>query len=97
MSAPDDLSLDLDAHSLGLWKTSQVAKLLGMSRKQVWRLWATGKLPGYKLDRDLRFALVDVRAFLADGYSGNAKAATVILPPPPPSRSSKSSSPYRRI
>ncbi|MCW2961924.1 MAG: Helix-turn-helix domain [Thermoleophilia bacterium] len=50
--------------------TAQVATWLGMSREQVWRLWSSGKLPGYRLDRNLRFAPEDVHAFLDSRYSG---------------------------
>jgi excisionase family DNA binding protein len=50
--------------------TPAVANWLGMSREQVWRLWKTGRLPGYRLDRHLRFARADVDAFLAANRSG---------------------------
>lgn len=54
----------------------QVAEWLGMSREQVWRLWASGKLPGYRFDRNLRFDPRDVQAFLDRHYSGNRAVAT---------------------
>lgn len=52
--------------------TAEVARWLGMSREQVWRLWKSGRLPGYRLDRHLRFARADVEAFLAANRSGLA-------------------------
>jgi excisionase family DNA binding protein len=56
-----DPELDMEP----LLSTRAVANWLGMSREQVWRLWSTGRLPGYRLDRHLRFARRDVEAFLA--------------------------------
>ena len=50
--------------------TADVARWLGMSREQVWRLWKAGRLPGYRLDRHLRFARADVEAFLAANRTG---------------------------
>lgn len=46
-----------------------------MSREQVWRLWSAGRLPGYKLDRYLRFAPSDIERFLAKHYSVAAPLA----------------------
>jgi excisionase family DNA binding protein len=45
-----------------------VAEMLGMSREQVWRLWSSGRLPGYRFDRHIRFARADLERFLADHY-----------------------------
>ncbi|MCB0878819.1 MAG: helix-turn-helix domain-containing protein [Thermoleophilia bacterium] len=63
--------------------TADVAKWLGMSREQVWRLWRAGRLPGYRLDRHLRFARSDVEAFLAAHRSGAAadNALTAVVLP----------------
>jgi len=55
-----------------LLSSADVARWLGMSREQVWRLWKVGRLPGYRLDRHLRFARADVEAFLAANRSGQA-------------------------
>lgn len=66
-----------------LLSTAAVAAWLGMSREQVWRLWRTGRLPGYHLDRHLRFARSDVEALLAAHRSGTAPADAlpgVVLP-----------------
>jgi excisionase family DNA binding protein len=63
-----------------LMNTVQVAERLGMSREQVWRLWSTGRLPGYKLDRNVRFDRTDVERFMQANYSGNATTPPVALP-----------------
>ena len=52
--------------------TADVARWLGMSREQVWRLWKAGRLPGYRLDRHLRFARADIEAYLAANRTGDA-------------------------
>jgi excisionase family DNA binding protein len=87
-----------------LLNTAAVAAWLGMSREQVWRLWRTGRLPGYRLDRHLRFARSDVEAFLAAHRSGSAAvdALPAVLLPLEPKRNSRrsgriASSDYRRI
>jgi excisionase family DNA binding protein len=55
--------------------TREVASLLGMSREQVWRLWTSGRLPGYRFDRLLRFAPTDVERFKADCFrAGRARS-----------------------
>lgn len=80
--------------------SAQVATWLGMSREQVWRLWSTGALPGYRLDRNLRFAPEDVHAFLESRYSGSPTTTTGGRPTKhqtPASRRSTSSSDYRPI
>jgi excisionase family DNA binding protein len=63
----------ISEHAASLLRTTQVAAMLGMSREQVWRLWSAGRLPGYKLDRHLRFAPDDVDRFLKDHYSGDVR------------------------
>jgi len=40
----------------------------GMSREQVWRLWTSGRLPGYRFDRHVRFAQQDLKRFMAEHY-----------------------------
>ena len=45
-----------------------VATMLGMSREQVWRLFSSGRLPGYRFDRLLRFAPGDVEHFKSEHY-----------------------------
>lgn len=70
-----DLHLD-DDHPL--MSSAEVATRLGMSREQVWRLWTTGRLPGYKLDRHLRFARRDVVLFLDQHYSAKPKRHHVV-------------------
>jgi len=42
--------------------------MLGMSREQVWRLFSSGRLPGYRFDRLLRFAPGDVEHFKTEHY-----------------------------
>jgi excisionase family DNA binding protein len=65
-------------HAASLLRTTEVAAMLGMSREQVWRLWSAGRLPGYKLDRHLRFSPKDVDQFLQQRYSGEAECAISI-------------------
>lgn len=82
--------------------TSEVARWLGMSREQVWRLWKSGRLPGYQLDRHLRFARSDVEAFLAANRSGAATDAlpAIVIPLNAQRRRTRRitpSSEYRRI
>ena len=45
-----------------------VATMLGMSREQVWRLWTSGRLPGYRFDRHVRFSPQDLERFMAEHY-----------------------------
>lgn len=61
--------------------TADVARWLGMSREQVWRLWKVGRLPGYRLDRHLRFARADVEAFLAANRTGVVESLPAIVIP----------------
>lgn len=61
--------------------TADVARWLGMSREQVWRLWKVGRLPGYRLDRHLRFARADVEAFLAANRSGDGDTLPALVVP----------------
>lgn len=75
--------------------SAQVAAWLGMSREQVWRLWSSGRLPGYKLDRHLRFAAADIETFLASNYTGPTMASGPSSPPR--TRERRPSSQYRRI
>lgn len=79
--------------------SAQVAAWLGMSREQVWRLWSSGALPGYRLDRNLRFAPEDVRRFLESRYSWGAETTAGGRPARrrTSARSNASSSDYRRI
>lgn len=65
-----ELASTVGADRAPLMKTRDVALYLGMSREQVWRLWSSGKLAGYKFDRHVRFAQADVDAFLAQAYTG---------------------------
>lgn len=68
--------LQFDFSDDGLVGSTTVATWLGMSREQVWRLWRNGSLPGFRLDRNLRFSPDDVRAFCAARYgTGNATSA----------------------
>lgn len=76
-----------------LLKTCDVADQLAMSREQVWRLWSCGKLPGYKLDRHLRFTQTDVNSFLAQAYSGQPKTTRT----PAPAPKLRGEGPYRPI
>lgn len=78
--------------------TAAVANWLGMSREQVWRLWKSGRLPGYRLDRHLRFARRDVEAFLEAHRVGDGpNDRPVVLPfDPKPTRRSPPTE-YRRI
>lgn len=85
MSAPQPQLNDLP-----LMSTVQVATRLGMSREQVWRLWTTGRLPGYKLDRHLRFDQADVAHFLDQHYSNSTQR-------PMPSAPRVCPTPYRRL
>ena len=81
--------------------TADVARWLGMSREQVWRLWKVGRLPGYRLDRHLRFARADVEAFLAANRTGEAANGLPAVVIPLDSRRERSRrippSEYRRI
>lgn len=80
--------------------SAQVATWLGMSREQVWRLWSSGALPGYRLDRNLRFAPEDVQAFLESRYSEGPSTTTGERPAKrrtPARRRTTSSSDYRPI
>ena len=61
--------------SSSLLGSREVSELLGMSREQVWRLWTSGRLPGYRFDRHLRFAPADVDRFMALHYSQQGGAA----------------------
>jgi len=58
--------------------TTDVAQLLGMSREQVWRLWSSGRLAGYRFDRHVRFARSDVERFMAQHYSGTSVDRRVV-------------------
>jgi excisionase family DNA binding protein len=83
-----------------LMSSAAVAAWLGMSREQVWRLWKTGRLPGYRLDRHVRFARADVEAFLAANRSGNvADGLPAVVVPIESKRRSRRIAPseYRRI
>lgn len=50
----------------------EVADLLGMSREQVWRLWTSGRLPGYRFDRHIRFSRADLERFMSSHYSASS-------------------------
>jgi len=82
-----------------LLSTAAVANWLGMSREQVWRLWKSGRLPGYRLDRHLRFARYDVEAFLAAHRVGDGTddERTVVLPFEPKRTRRNPPTEYRRI
>ncbi|MBC7594958.1 MAG: helix-turn-helix domain-containing protein [Kineosporiaceae bacterium] len=67
----DQLSMLPDGMS-PLLGSSQVAELLGMSREQVWRLWTSGRLPGYRFDRYIRFSRVDLEQFMSRHYTPSA-------------------------
>lgn len=69
---PYTTRVDEPARDRRLLGSAAVAMWLGVSREQVWRLWATGKLPGYRIDRRLRFASADVESFLASHHVGVA-------------------------
>lgn len=74
MSVSSDMSLpDPSSPLLG---STAVATWLGMSREQVWRLWKSGQLAGYRLDRNVRFSVDDVRAFLEQRRTGNGSIET---------------------
>lgn len=81
--------------------TADVARWLGMSREQVWRLWKVGRLPGYRLDRHLRFARTDIEAFLAANRTGDAADGLPAVVIPLDSRRKRARrippSEYRRI
>ncbi len=82
--------------------TAEVARWLGMSREQVWRMWKSGRLPGYRLDRHLRFARADIQAFLAANRSGMATDTlpAIVIPLDAQRRRTRRvtpSSEYRRI
>lgn len=76
-----------------LLSSSEVAALLGMSREQVWRLWSSGRLPGYRFDRHIRYSQADLEQFMASHYSAPSRSEAA------QSRSQrpKVSSEYRRI
>jgi excisionase family DNA binding protein len=88
------------AHTHNLLATRDVAELLCMSREQVWRLWSTGRLPGYRFDHRLRFSRSDVEAFMASHYRAGASGSQA-----PPAKSgprrrttrARGASPYSRI
>jgi len=83
-----------------LMSSAAVAAWLGMSREQVWRLWKVGRLPGYRLDRHLRFARTDVEAFLSANRSGKiADGLPAVVVPIESRRRSRRVTPseYRRI
>jgi len=83
-----------------LLSSADVARWLGMSREQVWRLWKVGRLPGYRLDRHLRFARTDVEAFLSANRSGKiADGLPAVVVPIESRRRSRRVTPseYRRI
>lgn len=88
-------SRDQDGPPRALLGSSQVAAWLGMSREQVWKLWQAGQLPGYKLDRHVRFAPADVESFLALNYTGGNTNKSVS--PPVRHASAAAASSYRRI
>lgn len=89
---------DPDPNMEPLLGTRAVANWLGMSREQVWRLWSTGRLPGYRLDRHLRFARRDVEAFLAEHRSaGTGDTATTTEPVVNKRPRRGASTEYRRI
>lgn len=98
MSRNDLDSSDAHQQRASLLGTVEVAAWLGVSREQVWKLWASGRLPGYKFDRHVRFAPTDVEAFLAASYTGTA-TTNASTPKPSPSRVNRSASrgPYHRI
>ena len=64
----------MDSHSVEITPSEtllgsrDVATMLGMSREQVWRLYSSGRLAGYRFDRLLRFARSDVERFMAAHY-----------------------------
>jgi excisionase family DNA binding protein len=78
--------------------TAAVANWLGMSREQVWRLWNSGRLSGYRLDRHLRFARCDVEAFLAAHRVGDGPSDERHVVPLEPKRTRRiPPTGYRRI
>lgn len=100
--APRTDSDDPDMNMEPLLGSAAVAHWLGMSREQVWRLWKSGRLPGYRLDRHLRFARADVEAFLAANRRGDASSdgLSAIVPPIDTKRRQRRRIPpteYRRI
>ena len=87
------------AQGAALLGTAQVAASLGVSREQVWRLYTSGRLPGYRFDRRLRFTPADVQQFLDAHKKAPAARAKLHLQRPPVSRQRRSSSPpaYKRL
>lgn len=91
---------DMDSHEPSttdmspLLGSTDVAELLGMSREQVWRLWSSGRLPGYRFDRHIRFSRVDLESFMAKHYSQSVRAA---VPAPRESRRGAERSDYHPI
>ncbi|QIM22140.1 helix-turn-helix domain-containing protein [Phycicoccus sp. HDW14] len=48
-----------------LYSAEEAAEMLGLKRRKVWNLAASGRLEHHRIDRQLRFTLAQIEAFLA--------------------------------